>query len=94
MPEIKFTLSSEKEEKIKERCELLGITPQEYANWMYTMGQWILDRSEEGRVIGAIDPEKGAYRELSTSLLDKFLTAHREMKSLLKPPNSSSENTA
>lgn len=94
MPTISFELSAEGFAKIAERCELLGITQKEYADWMYTMGQWVLDRSEEGRVIGAIDPQSGNYREFSAPLLDKFLEAHREMKSILKPPSSSNENTA
>jgi hypothetical protein len=80
MPYLTFDLSPEKMEKIDARCELLGMTRREYADWMFTFGSWIMDKSEEGRVIAALDPETNDYKELQSPHLEKFREAFKVLK--------------
>ena len=87
MGRISFTLDEQYSQEIEEQCILLGITPREYTNWVFTMGKWILSQSENGHVICAMNPEDRRYRELSNPLIDKLLTLNKETKELLRSQN-------
>ena len=83
MVTITFELKPETVEQVDSYCETLGLTRNEYFNFLFSIENWAVQKILEGRVVQAFDTKKQSYAELDHELLRRMRNSHYQLQAII-----------
>ncbi len=78
---LPLNVNPKKMEEIDAHCELLGMTRSEYADLMFAIGNWAVEKSKEGRLIVSVDVKADIYTQIDFPQFKTLREAYAAIKS-------------